>query len=73
MDIKEYDISDKLPEDIRISLETLLEQTRIMEEYDLESIPGEYMANFMNTLSKHPEYEYVLMDFFEALIENEMI
>ena len=70
--LEEYMARGKQPEDIRLSLESLLKQARIMEEYDLDFIPGEYMANFMEALSKHPEFTYVLNGILETLIELEM-
>jgi len=70
--LEEYMARGTLPEDIRLSLESLLKQARIMEEYDLDFIPGEYMANFMEALSKHPEFTYVLNGILETLIEGEM-
>jgi|TARA_B100001079_G_scaffold266287_1_gene273218 hypothetical protein len=70
--LEEYMVRGNLPEDIRVSLEALLKQARIMEEYDLDFIPGEYMANFMEALSKHPEFTYILNGMLETLIELDM-
>ena len=70
--LEEYAAKDKLPEDVRISLESLLKQARIMEEYDLDFIPGEYMANFMESLSKHSEFTYMLNEILELLIQLDM-
>ena len=36
-----------------------------MEEYDLEHIPSDYVANLLETMSKYPEYNKVTMDLME--------
>ena len=45
---------DFLPEDLQVAINTFIEQFNIMEEYDLEHIPSDYVANLLETMSKYP-------------------
>jgi len=53
-------IADKnLPQDLQDSINTFIEQTNILEDYDLDTIPVEYFTNLLTALSKHKEYKVV--------------
>ena len=56
---------DFLPEDLQVAINTFIEQFNIMEEYDLEHIPSDYVDNLLETMSKYPEYNKVTMDLME--------
>ena len=56
---------DFLPEDLQVAINTFIEQFNIMEEYDLDHIPSDYVANLLETMSKYPEYNKVTMDLME--------
>ena len=56
---------DWLPQDLQDAINSFIEQFNIMEEYDLEHIPSDYVANLLETMSKYPEYNKVTMDLME--------
>jgi hypothetical protein len=59
-----------LPEDLQNAINTFIEQFNIMEEYDLDSIPTEYLKGLFKTMSKYPQYNSVLLDLLE-MVKNE--
>lgn len=56
-----------LPEDLQVAINTFIEQFNIMEEYDLDSIPTEYLKGLFKTMSKYPQYNNVLFDLLEIV------
>ena len=65
MDKMEKLAVDWLPQDLQDAINSFIEQFNIMEEYDLEHIPSDYVANLLETMSKYPEYNKVTMDLME--------
>ncbi len=61
---------DWLPKDLQSAINTFIEQFNIMEEYDLDHIPPEYLKKLFKTMSKYPEYNNVLFDLLE-IVKNE--
>ena len=59
-----------LPDDLQDAINTFVEQFNIMEEYDLDHIPPEYLKKLFKTMSKYPEYNNVLFDLLE-IVKNE--
>ena len=59
-----------LPEDLQIAINTFIEQFNIMEEYDLDHIPPEYLKKLFKTMSKYPEYNSILLDLLD-IVNNE--
>ena len=59
-----------LPEDLQIAINTFIEQYNIMEEYDLDHIPPEYLKKLFKTMSKYPEYNSILLDLLD-IVNNE--
>jgi hypothetical protein len=56
-----------LPKDLQVAINTFIEQFNIMEEYNLESTPTEYTVNLLETMSKYPEYNSVLLDLVDII------
>ena len=56
-----------LPDDLQDAINTFVEQFNIMEEYNLESIPPEYTANLLETMSKYPEHNSILLDLIDII------
>jgi len=56
-----------LPKDLQVAINTFIEQFNIMEEYNLESTPTEYTVNLLETMSKYPEHNSVLLDLINIL------
>ena len=61
---------DWLPKDLQSAINTFIKQFNIMEEYDLDHIPPEYLKKLFKTMSKYPEYNNVLFDLLE-IVKNE--
>ena len=50
-------IKEDTPDDIRVVIETFFEATKMIKEGYVERMPGEYVANLIEVLSKYPEYK----------------
>ena len=59
-----------LPQELQNAINTFIEQFNIMEEYDLDHVPSEYLTNLFKTMSKYPQYNNVLMDLLELVKED---
>ncbi len=59
-----------LPQELQNAINTFIEQFNIMEDYDLDHVPPEYLTNLFKTMSKYPEYNNVLMDLLELVKED---
>jgi hypothetical protein len=56
-----------LPKDLQVAINTFIEQFNIMEDYNLESIPPEYTVNLLETMSKYPEHNSILLDLIDII------
>ena len=59
-----------LPEDLKIAINTFMEQFYIMEEHNLEFIPNQYTINLLETIAKYPEHNDLLLDLIGILKEE---
>ena len=50
-------LEEDMPPDLKVAIETLITQASIMEEYNLEEIPIEYVQNLVDISMKYPEYD----------------
>ena len=67
MSLKEIIIEKDVPPNIRLALETFIEGAKMMEEYKLDCIPTEYLANLLDAISTHPEHQEVLLELMEII------
>ena len=67
MSLKEIIIEKDVPPNIRLALETFIEGAKMMEEYKLDCIPTEYLANLLDAISTHPEHQEVLLELMETI------
>jgi len=67
MPLKEIIIEKDVPPNIRLALETFIEGAKMMEEYKLDCIPTEYLANLLDAISTHPEHQEVLLELMEVI------
>ena len=59
---KKYKVRTDIPEGLQVAIQTFIKATIMVGENNLESMPGEYLANLMVELDKHPEYHPILAD-----------
>tara|TARA_B100000035_G_scaffold312717_1_gene324813 strand:- start:1620 stop:1868 length:249 start_codon:yes stop_codon:yes gene_type:complete len=70
---KEINVREGTPEDLRKVIETFIQQAIIIGEYELDSMPPEYMENLLQTMSKYPEYNNVTLSLMEILKREDLI
>ncbi len=56
-----------LPDELQSAINTFIEQFNIMEEYDLDYVPPEYLTNLFKTMSKYPEYYGLMLDLLDIV------
>ena len=59
---------EDLPEDLKISIKTFMEQVMIMEEYNTDFINGEYVAKLIESFSKYPEHSLFTYDLVKSIL-----
>tara|TARA_R100001509_G_scaffold124050_1_gene77661 strand:+ start:26 stop:274 length:249 start_codon:yes stop_codon:yes gene_type:complete len=70
---KKINVREGTPEDLRKVIETFIQQAIITGEYELDSMPPEYMENLLQTMSKYPEYNNVTLSLMEILKREDLI
>ena len=58
-----------LPQDLQDAINTFVEQFNIMEAYNLDTIPTEYLEKLFRTMAKYPEHNSILLDLLEIAKE----
>ena len=53
------EIREDTPEDLKVAIETFFEATKMIKEGYVEKMPGEYVANLIEVMSRYPEYEKI--------------
>ena len=61
-----------LPEDLRIQMDTFFENARLMADYELDSIPGEVLANLTKVMAKYPEYQRLAQEINMMVLKDEV-
>ena len=70
---KHLKATERVPADLAVAINTFIEQAVITGEYELDSMPPEYMENLLKTVAKYPEHSLLLMELIRILKENEII
>ena len=52
---KKIKVRSGTPADLTKAIETFIQQAVIVGEYDLDSMPPEYMQNLLKVMSKYPD------------------
>ena len=71
--MKNLKVREDIPEDLRVVIESFIEQAVIIGEYDLDHMPMEYMENLLKTIARYPEHSLLLMELLRILKESEII
>ena len=71
--MKTFQVTEGTPEDLSKAIQTFIQQAVIIGEYELDSMPPEYMENLLQTMSKYPEYNNVTLSLMEILKREDLI
>ena len=67
----DFEVQEHFPKEIQIAVKSFLEASKMMVEEKLDYIPGEYLANLLETLQKYPEYNTVTMDLVRTILKED--
>ncbi len=70
--MKTLNVRNDIPEDLRIAIESFIQQAVIIGEYELDHMPSEYMENLLKTFARYPEYCETMMEMIKILEEWEI-
>lgn len=70
--MKTLNVRKDIPNDLRIAIESFIQQAVIIGEYELDHMPLEYMENLLKTFAKYPEYCETMMEMIKILEEWEI-
>ncbi len=65
--MKGLKINPNTPEDLAVAIKTFIQQAVIIGEYNLDTMPGEYVDNLLHTFSKYPQYKDLMDDLINIL------
>ena len=71
--MKRLVVRDNIPYDLRIAIESFMKQAVIIGDYELDSMPVEYMENLLKTFARYPEYCETMLAMIKILEEYELI
>ena len=69
--LKTMKASNVIPMDLQVAINTFIEQARIIGQYELDSMPPEYVNNLIDALTKYPQFDWLTKDLLQIL-ENEI-
>ena len=71
--IKTLKVREDIPKDLGVAIEAFMQQAIIINEYELDHMPMEYMENLLKSFAKYPEYCETFMDMVEILERDNII
>ena len=71
--MKMIKVREVTPEDLKIAIQTFIQQAVIVGEHGLDHMPPEYLDKLLTTMSKYPEYNNVTLDLIKILKTNDII
>ena len=66
----DFEVQEHFPKDIQIAVQSFLEASKMMVEEKLDYLPGQYLANLLETLQKYPEYNSITMDLVKSILKK---
>ena len=60
-------LEEDMPHELKVAIETLVTQASIMEEYNLEEVPIEYVQNLIDVSLDYPEYDELVNNLVDAI------
>ena len=70
--MKTLNVRNDIPNDLRIAIESFVQQAVIIGEYELDHMPLEYMENLLKTFARYPEYCETMLEMIKILEEWEI-
>jgi hypothetical protein len=67
----DFEVHSHFPKEIQIAVKSFLEASKMMVEEKLDYLPGEYLANLLETLQKYPEYNNLTMDLVKSILKKD--
>ena len=67
---KELKVRPGTPDDLKLMIQTFIQQTVIVGEYELDTIYTEYTENLLRTMSKYPEYNLLTLELIDIVNQN---
>ena len=71
--MKGLKVNPNTPEDLAIAIQTFIEQAIIVGEYNLDTMPGEYVDNLLEAFSKYPQYKDLMEELITILNRYEVM
>tara|TARA_B100000131_G_scaffold121709_1_gene118769 strand:- start:953 stop:1213 length:261 start_codon:yes stop_codon:yes gene_type:complete len=65
--MKGLKVNPNTPKDLAIAIQTFIQQAVIVGEYDLDTMPSEYVNNLLEAFSKYPQYKDLMDDLINIL------
>ena len=65
--MKGLKVNPNTPQDLAIAIQTFFQQAVIVGEYDLDTMPSEYVNNLLEAFSKYPQYKDLMDDLINIL------
>ena len=65
--MKGLKVNPNTPKDLGIAIQTFIQQAVIVGEYDLDTMPSEYVNNLLEAFSKYPQYKDLMDDLINIL------
>jgi hypothetical protein len=63
-------VNDDTPEDLKIAITSFFEASKMIKEGYVDKMPGEYVANLIEVMSKYPEYNEISHDLGAIVIKG---
>jgi len=70
---KKFIVRDGTPKALSEAIQTFIQQAVIIGEYELDSMPPEYLQNLLDVMARYPEYNKVTLDLIKILKSNDII
>ncbi len=66
-------VNPNTPEDLAVAIQTFIQQAVIVGEYNLDTMPGEYVDNLLDAFSKYPQYHDLMEELITILNRYEVM
>tara|TARA_B100000900_G_scaffold329763_1_gene290202 strand:- start:392 stop:652 length:261 start_codon:yes stop_codon:yes gene_type:complete len=71
--MKGLKVNPNTPEDLAVAIQTFIQQAVIVGEYNLDTMPGEYVDNLLDAFSKYPQYHDLMEELITILNRYEVM